>query len=260
MGLLGRRTTDGDTTTRRPLLKRDEQVVDRDRTVERDRTLDRDHDVATDRVGPSPGTIRALFTLAGVAAAGLLVWIASTLDWTEQTSEFWIAMGLIAAAGLVLGLSQLFGGWTKWGWPTLSLGMFLFAFIPTLIVGGWILLAKQPQAGVEEGRFDRWSGDLGISGLVNDLNEFLPVIPLIIGLVIAFTFDTTGPRRGIVRREPAIPDEDVHDYRRTETETTTAAGPTTGTTSAEPVGARTTSDRSVTDELRDRETTRRDTP
>jgi hypothetical protein len=253
VGLFGRRTRDGDTTTERPLA-RDERVIERDRRVDRDR------DVDTDRVGPSRGTLRALFTLAGVAAAGLLVWIASTLEWTEQTGDFWIAMGLIAAAGLVLGLSQLFGGWTKWGWPTLSPGMFLFAFIPTLIVGGWILLAKQPQGGVEEGRFDRWSGDLGISGLVNDLSQFLPVIPLIIGLVFAFTFDTTGPRRSIVRREQAIPDEDVHDYRRTETSTT---GTTAGATRAEPVAAGTRSDRSVADELRDRDhdpdTSRRDT-
>ncbi len=249
MGLFGRKTTDGGTTTDRPVLRRDERVIERDRDVTGDR------DVVADRVGPSPGTIRALFTLAGVAAAGLLVWLASTFDWTEQTGDFWIAMGLIGAAGLVLGLSQLFGGWTKWGWPTISPGMFLFAFIPTLIIGGWILLAKQPQGGVEEGRFDRWSGDLGISGLVNDLNEFLPVIPLIIGLVVAFTFDTTGPRTRIVPRERLIPDEDVHDYRRTETTT----GTTAGTTTAEPVGAGRTSDRSVADELRDRDTPRRDT-
>ena len=236
MGLFGRKT-DGESTIDRPVVKSDEHVIDRGRT-------DDDADLVTERVGASPGVIRALFTLAGVAGAGLLIWIASTFDWTGENGDFWIAMALVAAAGLALGLSQLFGGWTKWGWPTLSPGMFLFALLPTLIVGGWILLAKQPQSGVEEGRFDRWSADLGISGLVNDLNEFLPVIPLIIGLVFAFTFDTTGPRTRVLRRDVDVPDEDVHDYRRTET------------TTAEPVGARTTtSDRSVSDEIRDRETT-----
>ena len=35
----------------------------------------------------------------------------------DSTGEFWAAMGILAAAGLVLGLSQLFGGWTKWGVP-----------------------------------------------------------------------------------------------------------------------------------------------
>ena len=237
MGLFGRKTTDGDTTTDRPVARRDERVIDRDRG-------DREGDLVTERVGASPGVIRALFTLAGVAGAGLLMWIASTFDWTGQNGDFWIAMLLLAGAGLALGLSQLFGGWTKWGLPTLSPMMFLFAFLPTLIVGGWILLAKQPQSGVEEGRFDRWSGDLGVSGLVNDLSEFLPVIPLVIGLVLAFTFDTTGPRTRVLRRDADVPDEDVQDYRRTETQT------------SEPVGARTTtSDRSVSDELRDREST-----
>jgi hypothetical protein len=236
MGLFGRKTTDGETAADRPEVKRDERVIDR---------TDGDGDLVTERVGASPGVIRAVFTLAGVAAAGVLMWIASTFDWDGQNGDFWIAMGLLAAAGLALGLSQLFGGWTKWGWPTLSPGMFLFAFLPTLIVGGWILLAMQPQSGVEEGRFDRWSGDLGISGLVSDLSEFLPVIPLIIGLVFAFTFDTTGPRTRVPRRDANVPDEDVHDYRRTRT--------------AEPVGARaTTSDPSVSDELRARESTSTD--
>lgn len=178
-----------------------------------------------ERAGPVPGLVRALFTLAGVAGAGLLIWIASTFD-LDANGEFWTAMGLLAAAGLALGLSQLFGGWTKWGWPTLSPGMLLFAFLPTLIVGGWIVLAKQPQNGPQEGRFDRWSGDLGISGFVNDLATFLPVIPLIVGLVLAFSFDTTGPRTRIVRAEPAVPDEDVQDYRRPADATTATSGST----------------------------------
>ncbi|MBD0291561.1 MAG: hypothetical protein ICV74_09925, partial [Thermoleophilia bacterium] len=119
-----------------------------------------------------------------------------------------------AGAGLALGLSQLFGGWTKWGWPTLSPTVFLLGFLPTLVVGGWILLAKQPQAGIEEGRFDEWSGSLGVSGLVNALFELWPAIPFVIGLVLAFSFDTTGPRARFLAPEHAPADEDVHDYRR----------------------------------------------
>ena len=190
-----------------------------------------------ERTGPSPGTIRALFTLAGVAGAGLLMWLAQTFDYGESNGDFWIAMALLAAAGLALGLSQLFGGWTKWGWPTLSPGMFLFAFLPTLIVGGWILLAKQPQDGPQEGRLDRWSGDLGIGGLVDALANFLPVIALVIGLVLAFTFDTTGPRTRRIVREPGVPDEDVQDYRAPDRTTTTAAS---GTTVAEELSSRDT--------------------
>jgi hypothetical protein len=198
----------------------------------------------TERAGASPGLVRALFTLVGVAAAGFLVWLAQTLDYAGSTTEFWIAAGLLAGAGLALGLSQLFGGWTKWGWPTLSPGVFLLGFLPTLVLGGWILLAKQPQGGVEEGRFDRWSSDLGVSGFVDAVFELWPAIPLVIGLILAFSFDTTGPRTQVLH-DRDVPDEDVHDYR---SERTTAP--------ATPVGARTTererSDTTVAEELRGR--------
>jgi len=46
------------------------------------------------------------------------------------------------------------------------------------------------------------------------------VIALVIGLVFAFSFDTTGPRVHMIDRTTAerdrttvVPDEDVHDYR-----------------------------------------------
>ncbi len=203
----------------------------------------------TERTGPSPGIVRAIATLIGVAAALLLIWIAQALVGDEATtSEYWIALGLIAAGGLALGLSQLLGGWTKWGWPTLSPTVFLLGFLPTLIVGGWIALAKQPQAGLEEGRFDRWSQDIGIGGFVNDMAPYLPAIALVVGLVLAFSFDTTGPRTRRLTREPVVADEDVQDYR---TDRTTPVATTTGsgTTVAEDirqrdtVGARTADER-----------------
>jgi hypothetical protein len=210
-----------------------------------DRTVADDQ---TERAGASPGLVRALFTLLGVAAAGFLVWLAQTFDYDGSTTEFWVAAALLAGAGLGLGLSQLFGGWTKWGWPTLSPMVFLLGFLPTLVVGGWVLLAKQPQDGVEEGRFDQWSSDIGIAGLVNGLFELWPAIPLIVGLILAFSFDTTGPRTRVVH-EREVPDEDVHDYRTERAETTAA-----------PVGARTTdSDATVAEELRHRDE-RTDTP
>jgi hypothetical protein len=159
----------------------------------------------------SPPLVRALFTLAGVAVAGLLIWLAQTFDLTS-TNGFWAAMGLIAAAGLTLGLSQLFGGWTKWGLPVMSPGVFLLAFIPTAIVVGWILLATQPDGGGQQGRFSGWSSDLGIAGFVNDLGTLPAALAMGLGIVFAFTFDTTGPRTREVEEERVIPDEDVHDY------------------------------------------------
>jgi hypothetical protein len=92
--------------------ERDDVVThdDGDDFVTRDEPVARDRVVADRRSDwGGPPLVRALFTLLGVAAAGLLIWLASIFDLTS-TSEFWAAMGLIAAAGLALGLSQLFGG------------------------------------------------------------------------------------------------------------------------------------------------------
>jgi hypothetical protein len=189
----------------------------------------RDH-VVPDRRGDwgSPPLVRAMFTLVGVAAAGLLIWLASNFDLTS-TSEFWAAMGLIAAAGLALGLSQLFGGWTKWGIPIVSPGVFLLAFIPAAIVVGWVLLATQPEGGWQHDRLAGWSSDIGITGLVNDLGTFPAALAMGLGIVFAFSFDTTGPRRHEVidREREIVPDEDVHDYGRDVTTTTPVGEGTT---------------------------------
>jgi hypothetical protein len=182
----------------------DGDIVTRDR-VERDET--------GARGWGSPPLVRAVFTLIGVAAAGLLIWLAQTFDLTS-TNGFWAAMGLIAAAGLALGLSQLFGGWTKWGLPTVSPGVFLLAFVPTAIVVGWILLATQPAGGWQQERFAGWSSDIGVTGFVKDMGSLPVALAMGLGIVFAFTFDTTGPRttasREVVERD--VPDEDVHDY------------------------------------------------
>jgi hypothetical protein len=192
------------------------------RTDERETTVD--DDVATERAGASPGLVRALFTLAGVAGAGLLLWLAQLFN-LDETSGFWVGAAIVAAAGAALGLSQLFGGWTKWGWPVMSPMMLLFAFVPTLLVGGTMMLSWQPEgAWGQEGANDIISG-IGTTGLVDALAPFMWIVPLVIGLVFSFTFDTTGPRTrivdgdGTVRRERVVtgertvPDEDVHDYR-----------------------------------------------
>jgi hypothetical protein len=197
------------------IFRRDDDAVTRD-AVTRDDAVARDR-VVEDRRDDwgGPPLVRALFTLLGVAVAGLLIWIASQFDLTS-TTEFWAGMGLIAAAGLALGLSQLFGGWTKWGIPVLSPGVFLFAFIPTAIVVGWILLATQPEGGWQQQRIAGWTDDLGITGLVTDLGVFPAALAMGLGLVFAFSFDTTGPRRHEVvdREREYVPDEDVHDYDR----------------------------------------------
>ena len=179
------------------------------------------------RAWGGPPLVRALFTLAGAAAAGFLVWLASLFELAD-TQEFWVAMGLVAAGGLVLGLSQLFGGWTKWGIPVLSPGVFFLAFVPAALAVGWILLATQPEGGWQQERLASWSDDVGILGFVQDMGLFGPALALGLGLLLAFSFDTTGPRTHVAeRRETVVPDEDVHDYDRSSVTTPTTPKPPT---------------------------------
>jgi hypothetical protein len=146
-------------------------------------------------------------TLIGAAAAGVFLWLATTIL-PESLSDaslggYWAAFGFVALGGLVMALSQLLGGWTKWGWPRVSSHVFLVGFVPTLIVGGWMLAAHEPE-NYWLGRHVRsWSGDMGIDGLVNSLGLMLPAIAFGIGLVFGLTFDTTGPR--IPRKRRPVP-------------------------------------------------------
>jgi hypothetical protein len=243
--------TDPSGVKRMALFNREKRVDER--PIERDREIVEER--PADRHRYTRGVTRGLFTLLGVAAAIFLVWLASEIfSPGEGSSDFWIAMGIVAGAGLALGLSQLFGGWTKWGVPRISSGVFLFAWIPTAIVVGWILLAMQPEGGWQQSRLESWSDSIGVLGFVENFEEWLLAVPaLILGLVTAFVFDTTGPRQKLetIGRERRVPDEEVHDFRR-EGEATTV------THRDEPVATGTT----TTSSERTTETrpTRRDTP
>ena len=184
---------------------------DRDAAIEREAVVERE-----EHAWGSPPVVRGLFTLLGVAAAGFLVWLATQFD-LGSTSEFWAAMGILAGAGAVLGLSQLLGGWTKWGAPTISPSVFLLGFLPTFVAVGGILVATRP-TGTEEGeQVAGWIRDLGLGGLAEDLALFQGVLAFGLGIVFTFIFDTLGPRAHVVDRQAereVVPDEDVHDYRR----------------------------------------------
>ena len=150
------------------------------------------------------GLTRATVTLIGAALAGLLIWLATHGD-TDSTGGYWAVYGLLAGAGLTMALSQLFGGWTKWGWPRISGSVFLLGFLPVLIAAGWVLLAAQPDDNWFESHVGEWSDDLGIVALVDDLAEYLGVLAFGVGLVFGFTFDTSGPRRRVVAEEDRPP-------------------------------------------------------
>jgi hypothetical protein len=138
------------------------------------------------------GLTRGLVTLLAAGVAGLLIWL-STQVGDESTGGYWAVYGLIAAAGLVMALSQLLGGWTKGGMPRLSANVFLLAFIPVLIAAGWVVVAHQPHPNWARNHVLSWSGDIGILGLVRDLAEYVSVLAFGIGLVFGYSFDTTPP-------------------------------------------------------------------
>jgi hypothetical protein len=114
------------------------------------------------------GLTRATTTLIAAGVAGLLIWIATQIN-DEKVGGFWAVYGLIAGAGLVMALSQLLGGWTKWGLPRLAVSFFLIAFIPIAVASLWIVLAAEPGNGWFHRHVLSWSGDIHIRGLVNDL-------------------------------------------------------------------------------------------
>jgi hypothetical protein len=153
------------------------------------------------------GLTRATVTLIAAAVAGLLIWIGTQIT-PNTNGKYWVDLGLVAAAGLVMALSQLLGGWTKWGWPRLSGNVFLLAFVPVLIVVGWILLYDQKNGNWLRDHVQSWSGDIHVRRFVEDMGKYLPVLAFGAGLVLGYSFDTTGPgeprrRRRVVESETA---------------------------------------------------------
>ena len=113
------------------------------------------------------------------------------------------------------------------GLPTISPTVFLLGFLPTLVLGGWILLARQPEGGWQQSRFDGWTSDLGVTGFVDELVPFLPVIAARhrSRLRVLVRHDGAADDRRARPHAAGVPDEDVHDYRRDEVVTTTTDAP-----------------------------------
>jgi hypothetical protein len=185
------------------------------------------------------GVTRATATLIGAGVAGFLLWLATQVGDASQ-GGYWARYGIVAGAGLVLALSQLLGGWTKWGMPRLALPVFLVAFVPALIAGGWILLFHEPHANWFGNHVVSWSGDLGIDGFVNSLGAMLPALALGIGLLFGLSFDTTGPRRheaSVEAVDTRATDEPLMAERNLEPEPVAAgmgSGPDSGVDEPEP--------------------------
>ena len=203
------------------------------------------------------GLTRATTTLMSSAGAGLLIWLATQIS-NDHVGGYWARVGLVAGAGLLMALSQLLGGWTKWGWPRLSIAVFITAFIPVAIVSLWIVLAGEPGSGWFHNHVMSWSRDIHVSGLVTDLLYYIPVLAFGTGLVFGYSFATTGP---VVRDRDVIADRDREAGpangrrgffgRRTTTPTTTDVR-----AADEPLTADRDATTTSTDRTTDRETVR----
>jgi len=150
------------------------------------------------------GLTRATTTLVFSAVAGLLIWLATQIS-NDHVGGYWARVGLVAGAGFVMALSQLIGGWTKWGVPRLSIAVLFTAFVPVAIVSLWVILAGEPGSGCFHDHVLAWTRGIHLSGLVTDFLYYIPVLAFGTGLVFGFSFDTAGPR---VRGRDVIVDRD----------------------------------------------------
>ncbi|HEX7083976.1 MAG TPA: hypothetical protein VF186_07670 [Gaiellaceae bacterium] len=135
-------------------------------------------------------------TLIGAGVAGLLLWLAS--QWGhDSTGGYWAAMGVVAGAGLVLGLSQLRG---RDGHPPATFGL---AFVPVLIAAGWTLIAMQPDSNWFRDHVASASRYVHILGVMRDVGVWNGVLAFGIGLVFGFALEPATLRRRRVVHAPA---------------------------------------------------------
>jgi hypothetical protein len=156
------------------------------------------------------GLTRGVLTGIAAGVAGFLIFIASAWVDGGSTGAYWARMGLFVAAGFVMALSQLLGGWTKGGFPKISANVFLFGFVPVLVTAGWVMLFSQPPNTVQQ-HISTWSQNIGIRDVVQNLREYVGILAFGLGLVFGFTFDTSGPRRrtAVVERDREVAREPV---------------------------------------------------
>lgn len=166
---------------------------------------------------------RGLTLALAAALAGLGLWGAAQVG-TQSTGRFWLAMAIVAAAGLLIPLASHVGTWTKGLRLRFSPTAFVVAFLPVLVCVGWILIATQPGSGWQEGRIDRWSNSIGILGLVHSIGLWRGALAFGFGLMLGLSLDgvpapaveTASAYAGPVAagRRPAA-DEPVTAERRT---------------------------------------------
>jgi hypothetical protein len=149
------------------------------------------------------GVNRVPLTLLGAAGAGALLWFAGAHVDRATTGGYWAAIGLVAAAGLVFGLSQLRGAG---GHPP---GMLLLGFLPVLIVAGWVIVGMQPSSNWFAHHVRSWSSDIGVGDVLHSLGTWIGVLAFGIGATLAAAAEPFGRRREVTqpvrRSEDEVP-------------------------------------------------------
>jgi hypothetical protein len=144
---------------------------------------------------------RGLTLAIAAGLAGLLLYLASEVG-QQTTARFWEEMGIVAAAGLVLALAPVLGGWTSGLVLRLSPGTFLLGFLPVLVAVGWILMASQPGSGWHEGTVVSWSHDVGLMGLIHSLALWHGVLAFGFGLALGSCLDSVPAPVAVPVAEP----------------------------------------------------------
>lgn len=165
------------------------------------------------------GTTRGLATLIGGLVAGLLIWRAAEAT-GSSAGDYWAAIALAAGAGLVFGLAQQvttgnIGFHRRFVGLGVAPGMFLLAFVPLALMGGWIILAGDP--GWWGANVNDWSADWGIASFVALMTLYAPLIAFGLGATLALSLynevfeleDTPAPVARATATAPA--DEDPLD-------------------------------------------------
>jgi hypothetical protein len=153
------------------------------------------------------GWSRALATLLGAAVAGVLLWVAAQIG-RGSTGGYWAAYGIVAAAGVAFALSQVRG---RTGNPP---GMFLFGFVPVLVVAGWVLLGMQPHPNWFQTHVLRWSGDIGVRDVLHDVGAWLGVLAFGIGYTLGAVLEPAPRRVFVGSHDRVAADEPVAAERR----------------------------------------------
>ena len=186
-------------------------------------------------------TSRGLTLALAAGLAGLGLWGAAQIG-TQTTGRFWLALTIVAGAGLLIALANHVGTWTKGLALRMSPGTFALAFLPVLVCVGWILLANQPGSGWQEGRIDSWSNSIGILGIVHSVGLWHGVLAFGFGLMLGLSLDgvpapveeteaayaadepVAAERRWTAPRGPATPSSETPADETTQTRSRTPAG------------------------------------